>query len=47
MPFVFPIDCIFAIIDGAPGPGTRVVFNDYVLVTIGFITKSESLLSLY
>ena len=27
-PFVFPIDCIFATIDGAPGPGTSVVFNE-------------------
>ena len=43
IPFVFPIDWMFATIEGAPGPGTRVVFNENVLVTIGFSIKSESL----
>ncbi len=33
--------------DGAPGPGTKVVLKETVFVATGFATVSDKLLSLY
>ena len=45
-PLAFPITCILNTTEGAPGPGTKVVFNIKVFVLSGFNTVSLSLLSL-